>query len=167
MVAGNTSHKGIGSTTASDSFLDLKWRWSDGTAFHDDPLLMVTETTAADRAAFAAETARVFAITTITVAGHTGPCAGEMGTYRRNAEHSPKNGGNVYTKTDDSDTHFFRSDCGDWIVGNTAGMIEGTDTGSSIASLSHSHSPLDLEWEIFDGGGGFFQPDPLLKITGF
>ena len=49
-----------------------------------------------------------------------------MGTYRRNAEHSPKNGGNVYTKTDDSDTHFFRSYCGDWIVGNTAGIIEGT-----------------------------------------
>ena len=85
-----------------------------------------------------------------------------MGTYKRNAEHSPTNGGNVYTKTDDSNTHFFRSEEGHWFVGNTVDMIEGKNSGY-IASTSSSHSPLDLEWKFVSGGS--FQVDPLLKIT--
>ena len=121
----------------------------------------MTETTA-DCAAFAAETARVLAITTIMVAGHTGPRASRMGTYYLNAEHSPTNGGNVYTKTDDSNTHIFRSDDGHWFVGKTAEMIEGKNSGY-ITSTSSSHSPRDLEWKFVSGGS--FQLDPLLKIT--
>ena len=123
---------------------------------------MVTDTTAADRAAFAAETTRVLAMTTIMVAGHTGVHASRMGTYKRNAEHSPTNLANVYTTTDDSDTHFYRSEDGCWFVGKTAEMIEGENSGY-IASTSSSHSPLDLEWEFVSGG--IFQLDPLLKIT--
>ena len=122
---------------------------------------MVTETTAADCAVFAAETASVLAI---TVAGPTGPYAGEMGTYKRNAEHSPTNGGNVYTKTDDSDLHFFRSNTGYWFVSDTVDMIEAA-IGTRIMSALSLRSPLDLEWLFYDGTD--FQPDPLLKITGF
>jgi hypothetical protein len=158
MVAGKSAGW-ISSTTASDSFLDLKWKAFDDAAFHDDPLLTVTETTAADRAASAAETARVLAITTIMVAGHTGVHASRMGTYKRNAEHSPTNGGNVYTKTDDSDTHFYRGEDGDWYISDTADMIEGKNSGY-ITSTSSLHSPLNLEWQTA------VRVDPLLKITG-
>ena len=82
-----------------------------------------------------------------------------MGTYKRNAEHSPTNLANVYTKTDDSDTHFFRSNFGDWYISKTASMIEGKNSGY-ITSTSSSHSPLNLEWQTAVG------VDPLLKITG-
>ena len=156
----------IQSTTASDFFLDLKWKWADVTAgtWHDDPLLKVTETTAADRAVYAAETARVLAITTITVVGHTGVWVSFMGTYTQNAAHSPRFGGNVYTKTDNSDRHFFRGCQGDWLIGDTEDMVAGNlDWG--IKSVKSSHSPLDLEWEFNNLDTGF-QPDPLLKITG-
>ena len=81
-----------------------------------------------------------------------------MGTYKRNAEHSPTNLANVYTKTDDSDTHFYRSITGSWCISDAADMIEGKSFGY-ITSTSSSHSPLNLEWQT---------PvvDPLLKITG-
>ena len=85
-----------------------------------------------------------------------------MGTYKRNAEHSPTNLANVYTTTDDSDTHFYRGEDGDWYISDTADMIQGLNTGF-IASTSSSHSPLDLEWKFASGGS--FQLDPLLKIT--
>ena len=101
----------------------------------------------------------LLAITTITVAGHTGPCASKMGTYKRNAGHSPKNGGNVFTKTDDSDSHLFCGCGGDWHIGDTQRlhMVEGK-TDCWIHSVKSSHSPLDPEWE--------FDDDPLLKIMG-
>jgi hypothetical protein len=139
---------------------------------HDDPLLTVTETTAADRAASAAETARVLAITTITVAGHTGPSASRMGTYKRNAEHSPTNGRNVYTKTDDSDTHLFHGDDACWYISNTEDMIEGIFSSAEsvssafpIGSASTSNSPLGLAWICCDPNSSW-PVDPLLKVTG-
>jgi len=53
-----------------------------------------------------------------------------MGTYKRNAEHSPTNLANVYTKTDDSDTHFYRSNRGYWYVSKTdADMVVGKSGG--------------------------------------
>ena len=76
---------------------------------------------------------------------------------------SPTNGGNVYTKTNDSDMHFFRSILGDWYIGDTANMIAGQSIGW-IGSVSTSHSPLDLEWKFVSGGS--FPLDPLLKVTG-
>jgi hypothetical protein len=88
-----------------------------------------------------------------------------MGTYKRNAEYSPTNGGNVYTKTDDSDMHLHRGNGGFWDVSKTANMIEGKDAGF-IASTSSSHSPLDLEWEFWDNTAISWQVDPLLKVTG-
>ena len=97
------------------------------------------------------------------VAGHTGVQAIRMGTFKRNAEHSPTNGGNVYTKTDDSNTHFYRGNGGVWVVSNSASMVAGKNSGY-IASTSSSHSPLDLEWEFVSGGS--FQLDPLLTVTG-
>jgi hypothetical protein len=123
----------------------------------------VTETTAADRAASAAEAARVLAITTIMVAGHTGVQASRMGTYNLNAEHSPTNGGNVYTKTDDSDVHFFRSKSGKWYVNNTTKMSNGSRSGV-ISSVTASQSPLDLVWRFKTRTT--WHDDPFLKITG-
>ena len=82
-----------------------------------------------------------------------------MGTYKRNAEHPPMNGGNVYTKTNDIDTHFFRSEDGHWFVGKTADTVAGKNSGF-FRSTSSSHSPLNLEWQTAVG------VDPLLKITG-
>jgi hypothetical protein len=169
MVAGDDSGW-IVSTTVSDSFFDIKWECHDGTAWHDDPLLTVTETTAADRAASAAEAARVLAITTIMVAGHTGLCASKMGTYKRNAEHSPTNGGNVYTKTDDSDVHFFRSNSGKWYFNNTTNMSNGSRSGV-ISSVTAKQSPLDLLWRFKTRKNRYTYPwtwvdDPFLKITG-
>ena len=102
----------FGSSTASDSFLDLTWKFTQvrGGALQD-MLLQVAETTVGDRLSHADVMMRALAITTITVAGHTGPRIAGMGAYVRNPEHSPMNGGNVYTKTDkiaNCNVHLYR-----------------------------------------------------------
>ena len=85
-----------------------------------------------------------------------------MGTYNLNAEYSPTNGGNVYTKTDHSDMHLHRGNDGLWDVNNAADMV--ADEAGFIRSSSSSHLPLDLEWKFASVGS--FQLDPLLTVTG-
>ena len=87
-----------------------------------------------------------------------------MGTYKRNAEHSPTNLANVYTTTDDSDTHFYRSNSGYWYVSKTDDMVVGK-SGGWIMSASSSHTPLDLEWKFAESDS--LKPDPFLNVNGF
>ena len=98
MVSGKASGR-IYSTTASPSPLGLQWKYYDGTAFHLDPLLTVTEMSAAElaaaRAAAEAETQRSLVIPAVRVSGHVGVASGEMEEHVLDAAHSPKRGKNV------------------------------------------------------------------------
>ena len=141
---------GIASTTASFSPLGLRWNiyigsWSPST-------VTVTQVSAA-------EWQRVLALTLVRVAGHTGIFSDKMGNYALNTEHSPVNGGNVYTS---GPNHLYRGTDGTWYVNEKTDMIAGASRGW-ISSTTSSISPLDLEWMCVSSGA--FQLDSQLKVT--
>ena len=62
---------------------------------------------------------------TIKLPGHVGPCVEWMGTYVRNAEYSPVNGGSVYTAAVQSDHHLYRTVEGTWVCSTSEHMRNG------------------------------------------
>ena len=153
----------IGSTTASPSPLGLAWKYNDsGSGFHLEPLLRVTEISAADlaaaRATAEAETQRGLAIRAVRVSGHTGVHSDVMGDYAHDTMRSPKRGKNVYSLEGTRGVHLHHATDGAWYISDTADMIAGEGTGWIMSRMA-SPSPLGLQWKTSAG------PDPLLTVT--
>ena len=77
------------------------------------------------------------------------------------------NGGNVYTKEDDADKHFFRDTNGTWIASKTEWMLSdapGPQRLRWIECTSANPSPLGHSWKAFDGSSSLIH-DPLLTVT--
>ena len=166
MIEGN--YGWIESNTASPSPLGLQWKAFDGTTLNLDPLLTVTEMSAAElaaaRAAAEAETQRSLAIRAVRVAGHVGKWSDKMGVYARDATHSPKRGKNVYSLVGGgvSGVHLHQATDGMWYIYGMEYMLPGK-LGGWIMSTTASPSPLGLAWKYSDGSG--WHLDPLLTVT--
>ena len=76
------------------------------------------------------------------------------------------NGGNVYTKEDDADKHFFRDTNGTWIASKTEWMLSDAPETQLrwIVCVSANPSPLGHSWYAFDGSSSLIH-DPLLTVT--
>ena len=157
----------IASTTASPSPLGLQWKYATHSGLHLDPLITVTEISAAElaaaRAAAEAETQRSLAIRAVRVSGHVGKQCGRMGVYALDTTHSPKRGKNVYSLEGASGIHMYHSTDGIWFISvDTENMVAGKNSGC-IASTTASPSPLGLQWKAYDGTA--WHLDPLLAVT--
>jgi hypothetical protein len=89
-----------------------------------------------------------------------------MGRYVQSTEYPRMNGGNVYTKEDDADKHFFRETDGTWIASKTEWMLPDASGKQLrwIECTSANPSPLGHSWKAFDGSSTLI-PDPLLTVT--
>ena len=77
------------------------------------------------------------------------------------------NGGNVYTKEDDADKHFFRDTAGMWIASKTEWMLSDapeTQRLRWIECKAANPSPLGHSWKAFDGTSAQVL-DPRLTVT--
>lgn len=143
------------------------WQVARAGAFHAEPSLKLSGLTQLEVDAFkakhASEEERVQSITGFRVEGYTGDGADPgkmMGVYRINAEHSPKNGAQVYTKQDissDEGLHIFRGATGFWWFSDTGDMTAGKSTG--WLKGNRVMSPLKTSCQWTKGG------DPISEIT--
>ena len=152
-----------GGVVGPSSLIGLEWKLHDGTDWTIDPLLTVTEMSAAELAAAEAETQRSLAIRAVRVSGHAGKQCGKMGVYALDTTHSPKRGMNVYSKKGVSGVHVYHATDGRWFVtASTADMVAGKTSGW-IVSNTVSPSPCGIQWKAYDGTA--FVLDPLLTVT--
>ena len=129
---------------------------------------------ALDAAELAAEKARVAALVlaanavrAVKVEGHVGERAHAMGVYEYNAEHSPKNGANVFSLVADSDDHLYRATNDRWVISRKQLMMEGSNAGFVASSSGRDQfSPLNCRWEFLpqDKTRGWTR-DPQLVVV--
>ena len=160
----------ICSTTGSPSPLGLQWKYGWSGSFHLDPLLTVTEMSAAElaaaRAAAKAETQRILAIPALRVAGHVGLSSYAMGVYALDATQSPKR---VYSykgvvKASEMHLYLYNATDGKWFISSSADMVLERAAGLIASNTAFvSASPLGLQWMATDGTG--MHLDPLLTVT--
>ena len=158
----------IVSLTTSDTPVGLAWKTRTRGPV---PTLTVE---ALDASALDAEYARIAALVlaanavrAVSVVGHVGERAHAMGVYEYNAQHSPKNGANVFSLVADSDDHLYRASNDRWVISRKQLMMEASNAGFVASSPGRDQfSPLNCRWEFLphDKTRGWAR-DPRLAVV--